>query len=151
MGLGRSAQLAENLEWHRNSRLALHIRELRPGVAVETAEATVVDGGFFVPVRPPGRQKLKKMSLHAEESPTSFVLCASRIVGRVKTSDLRMGQVNAFAASAVLAWTLIFGGNLSAATVPFGFTETVISGLWTNAVGTAFENNRAHVISSVDL
>ena len=41
----------------------------------------------------------------------------------------------------MLAWALTVGGNLPAALVPPGFTETVISGPWTNAVGIAFEDN----------
>src|SRR6266404_9178542 len=54
---------------------------------------------------------------------------------------LRMGRVGFISSSAVLALALTFGANLPAATVPAGFTETIISGPWTNAVGTAFETN----------
>ena len=32
-------------------------------------------------------------------------------------------------------------GDLSAATVPAGFSETVIAGPWSDAVGTMFEDN----------
>src|SRR6266487_2161135 len=32
-------------------------------------------------------------------------------------------------------------GELSAATVPAGFTETEVAGPWSDAVGTAFEDN----------
>src|SRR6266498_83315 len=52
-----------------------------------------------------------------------------------------MRRVTAIAGAAVLAWGLIFGDGLFAATVPPGFTETVISGPWANAVGIAFEDN----------
>jgi len=51
-----------------------------------------------------------------------------------------MRRLIAIAWLVAAAWGLP-GGNLSAATVPPGFTETVIPGPWTNAVGVAFENN----------
>ena len=69
------------------------------------------------------------------------VICASYLRGGVEACILRMRRVAALAWFATAACGLILGGNLSAATVPPGFTETVISGPWTNAVGVAFEDN----------
>ena len=51
-----------------------------------------------------------------------------------------MRRLTAIAWLVAAAWGLP-GGNLLAANVPPGFTETVISGPWSNAVGTTFENN----------
>src|SRR5262245_18989199 len=70
-----------------------------------------------------------------------LVTCASDLLGGVLTCILRMRPVIAIAWFAVVAWGLILGGNLLAATVPPGFTETVISGPWSSAVGVAFEDN----------
>ena len=61
-------------------------------------------------------------------------------LGRVEACIARMRRVTAIAWLAAVALGLISGGNLFAANVPPGFTETVISGPWTNAVGVAFEN-----------
>ena len=52
-----------------------------------------------------------------------------------------MRRVTAIALFAAAAWGLIVEGNLSAATVPPGFTESVFSGPWPDAVGITFENN----------
>ena len=52
-----------------------------------------------------------------------------------------MRRVTAIACFAAAACGLIVEGNLSAATVPPGFTETVLSGPWPDAVGITFENN----------
>jgi len=52
-----------------------------------------------------------------------------------------MNRLSAIAGSAVLAWGLLLGGNFFPATVPPEFTETEISGPWTNALGIAFESN----------
>ena len=52
-----------------------------------------------------------------------------------------MRRVTAIACFAAAACGLIVKGNLSAATVPPGFTETVLSGPWPDAVGITFENN----------
>jgi len=70
-----------------------------------------------------------------------FVIWARGVKGTVGASTLRMRQVSTFVRLAVVAWGLVLGGNLLAATVPPGFTETTISGPWTNAVGVAFEAN----------
>ena len=70
-----------------------------------------------------------------------FVIWARGVKGTVGASTLRMRQVSTFVRLAVVAWGLVLGGNLLAATVPPGFTETTISGPWTNAVGVAFETN----------
>ena len=69
-----------------------------------------------------------------------LAICASRLSEGVEACIPRMRRVTAIALSAAAAWGLIVEGNLSAATVPPGFTETVIPGPWSNAVGTAFEN-----------
>src|SRR5262245_20809971 len=53
---------------------------------------------------------------------------------------LRMRRLTAIRWLA-MAVGLILGSNLLAATVPPGFTGTVISGPWSNTIGTAFENN----------
>ena len=52
-----------------------------------------------------------------------------------------MSRLRAIAGLAVLAWGLLLGRNLFPARVPAGFNETVISGPWINAVGSAFESN----------
>ena len=70
-----------------------------------------------------------------------FVIWTPGVKGTVGASTLRMRQVSTFVRLAVVAWGLVLGGNLLAATVPPGFTETTISGPWTNAVGVAFEAN----------
>ena len=69
------------------------------------------------------------------------VICASYLRGGVEACVLPMRRVAALAWFATAVWGLTSGGNLSAATVPAGFTETVVSGPWTNAVGVAFEAN----------
>src|SRR5215471_5960943 len=70
-----------------------------------------------------------------------LLLCMSYLKPGREACSLRMRPVIVLAWFAVTAWGLILGGNLPAATVPAGFTETVISGPWTNAVGIAFEAN----------
>ena len=70
-----------------------------------------------------------------------LVIWAGHIVGEIEACIVRMDRVSALACVAAAVWGLMFGGNLSAATVPAGFTETVILGPWTNAVGVAFEDN----------
>src|SRR5437867_629837 len=70
-----------------------------------------------------------------------FVIWARRVRGTVRANTLRMRQVATIVRLAMVAWGLVSGGNLLAATVPPGFTETIVSGPWTNAVGVAFENN----------
>jgi hypothetical protein len=52
-----------------------------------------------------------------------------------------MSRLRAIAGLAVLAWGLLLGRNHFPARVPAGFNETVISGPWINAVGSAFESN----------
>src|SRR6266446_2997720 len=54
-------------------------------------------------------------------------------------SSLRRAAAIAWFVAA--AWGLIVGSNLSAATVPPGFTESAISGPWPDAVGLTFESN----------
>src|SRR6266481_4695642 len=70
-----------------------------------------------------------------------LVICASHLNGGVEAWIPRMRRVTAIACFAAAACGLIVKGNLSAATVPPGFTETVLSGPWPDAVGIAFENN----------
>jgi len=70
-----------------------------------------------------------------------LVICMSYFKLGREACILRMRPVIALACFAAAAWGLIIEGNLSAATVPPGFTGTVISGPWTNAVGSAFESN----------
>ena len=60
---------------------------------------------------------------------------------RFQACILRTGRLGVAAALGVLASFSLLSGNLFGATVPPGFTETVISGPWTNAVGVAFEPN----------
>jgi len=68
-----------------------------------------------------------------------LVIWASSLSEGVEACIPRMRRVAAIAWFVAAAWVLS-GGNLSAADVPPGFTETVISGPWSNAVGTTFEN-----------
>ncbi len=70
-----------------------------------------------------------------------LVICASYLIGSVAGCILRMRRLIAIAWFVAAAWAFISGSNLLAATVPPGFTETIISGPWSNAVGVAFENN----------
>src|SRR5439155_20822362 len=69
------------------------------------------------------------------------VICSSYIRGGVEACFPPMRRIAALAWFATALCGLTLGGNLSAATVPAGFTETVVSGPWTNAVGVAFEAN----------
>ena len=64
-----------------------------------------------------------------------LVIWAGHIVGEIEGCIVRMDRVRALACVAAAVWGLMFGGNLSAATVPPGFTETVVSGPWTSGVG----------------
>ena len=70
-----------------------------------------------------------------------LVICASDFFGGMLACILQMRPVIAIAWFAVVTLGLIVESNLSAATVPPGFTETIISGPWANAVGVAFESN----------
>src|SRR6266576_3850863 len=70
-----------------------------------------------------------------------LVICAGPLMGGVEACVARMSRLIAIACFAAAAWGLIVEGNLSAATVPPGFTKTVLSGPWPDAVGIAFENN----------
>ena len=70
-----------------------------------------------------------------------LVTCAIRPLGAVLACIPRMRRVTAFGCVAAVTLGLIVEGNLSAATVPPGFTQTVISGPWPDAVGITFENN----------
>ena len=70
-----------------------------------------------------------------------LAICASRLSEGVEACIPRMRRVAAIAWFAAAAWGLIVEGNLSAATVPPGFTESVFSGPWPDAVGITFENN----------
>ena len=83
----------------------------------------------------------KQISFMLRKGLHLLVICASRLSEGVEACIPRMRRVTAIAWFAAAAWGLIVEGNLSAATVPPGFTETIISGPWTNAVGVAFENN----------
>jgi hypothetical protein len=69
------------------------------------------------------------------------VICAIHLLGGVKACIPRIRRVTMVAWIAVVAWGLMLGGNLLAATVPPGFTQTIISGPWPDAVGITFENN----------
>src|SRR5437868_6340640 len=132
----------------RDLRLALHFRELRPAVSGETGKASVVDGGFFAALLTPGSQcdrqhddSSRKYHSVLKKGLHRLVSCTSYLKPEREACILRMRQVTTIAGLAVVAWGLISGGNLLAATVPQGFTETIISGPWTNAVGVAFEDN----------
>src|SRR5262245_18280274 len=66
---------------------------------------------------------------------------AGSALGGVKACIPRIRRVTMVAWIAVVAWVLMLGGYLSAATVPPGFTQTIISGPWPDAVGITFEDN----------
>jgi len=68
-------------------------------------------------------------------------MCTSPSSASAKPLFLGMSRLSAIAGSAVLAWGLLLGGNLLPVTVPPAFTETVISGPWTNPVGITCESN----------
>src|ERR1700730_9181996 len=57
----------------------------------------------------------------------------------VEACILRMRRVSAIACFLFGVWGLVLGSNLSAATVPAGFTESPIAGPWNDAVGLTFE------------
>ena len=65
------------------------------------------------------------------------VICASDLIWWAGGRIPRMRRLGAIA-WLTMAWGLISGGNFLAVTVPPGFTETVISGPWSNAVGVGF-------------
>jgi hypothetical protein len=85
--------------------------------------------------------KANRTSVMLRKALYLFVIGARGVRGAVGAGALRMRQVSTFFRLAVVAWGLVLGGNLLAATVPPGFTETTISGPWINAVGSAFESN----------
>jgi hypothetical protein len=62
-----------------------------------------------------------------------------------------VSRLSAIAGLAVLAGGLRLVRNLFPARAPAGFNETVISGPWTNAVGSVLQSKGPHVIWSVDL
>src|SRR5262245_42081581 len=68
-------------------------------------------------------------------------ICAIHLLGEVLTCIPRMRRVTAFGWLAVVTLGLIVEGNLCAVTVPPGFTQSVLSGPWPDAVGITFENN----------
>jgi len=70
-----------------------------------------------------------------------FVIGARGVRGAVGAGALRMRQVSTFVRLAVVASGLVLGRNLFPARVPTGFSETVISEPWINAVASAFESN----------
>jgi glucose/arabinose dehydrogenase len=70
-----------------------------------------------------------------------LLICASHLRGRIEACIPRMRRVTAIGCLAVVAPGLSVEGNLSASTVPPGFTESVLSGPWPDAVGITFENN----------
>ena len=83
----------------------------------------------------------KQISFMLRKGLHLLAICASRLSEGVEACIPRMRRVTAIAWFAAAAWGLIVEGNLSAATVPPGFTESVISGPWPDAVGITFENN----------
>ena len=83
----------------------------------------------------------KQISFMLRKGLHLLAICASRLSEGVEACIPRMRRVTAIACFAAAAWGLIVEGNLSAATVPPGFTESVISGPWPDAVGITFENN----------
>src|SRR5437762_1283250 len=70
-----------------------------------------------------------------------LVVCACHLRRPIEACLPQMGRVAAIASTVAAVWGLIFGGNLPAATVPPGFTESPIPGPWTDAVGLTFESN----------
>src|SRR5215468_5107484 len=70
-----------------------------------------------------------------------LLICAIHLLGGVEACIPRMRRLTALGCFAAVALGVIAEGNLSAATVPPGFTQTIISGPWPDAVGITFENN----------
>jgi hypothetical protein len=70
-----------------------------------------------------------------------LVICASRPRGEDEVLIPRMRWIAAFECFLILACCLVLLGGLRAATVPAGFTETPVSGPWSDAVGLTFESN----------
>src|SRR5437870_8306940 len=78
---------------------------------------------------------MAKKSLHL------LVICANQLRGGVEARILRMRRAATIACFVFVGWGLILESNLSAATVPAGFTESPIPGPWTDSVGLTFESN----------
>src|SRR5262249_5981258 len=68
-----------------------------------------------------------------------LVICATYLIGLAAGCILRMRRLTAITWFVVAAWGVIWGGRLLAATGAPGFTETIISGPWPDAVGITFE------------
>jgi hypothetical protein len=79
--------------------------------------------------------------IHAGEMPSSSCDVHEPLKHKRQALISGMSRLRAIAGLAVLAWGLLLGRNLFPARVPAWFNETVTSGPWINAVGSAFESN----------
>src|SRR2546430_7181925 len=114
--------------------------ELRRAVTVATKETTVADGGFFAPFRLSRRQSSQRISFMLRKELYLLVICVNYFIGRAARCIPLTRRFIALVWFATLSLQLISGGDLLAANLPPGFSETVISGPWSNAVGTTLEN-----------
>jgi PKD repeat protein len=70
-----------------------------------------------------------------------LLLCANKFWRAGKAFAPQWQLATGIVWVATLTWLLVAQGNLSAASVPLGFTESPVPGPWSDAVGTAFETN----------
>jgi glucose/arabinose dehydrogenase/subtilisin-like proprotein convertase family protein len=70
-----------------------------------------------------------------------LVICANHLRRVGEACIPRMRRATAIACFMTAAWGFTLEGNLSASTVPPGFTESAILGPWSDAVGLTFESN----------
>ena len=82
-----------------------------------------------------------KYSFMQRKGPHSLNICASHLGRLTEALIPRMGRTTAILWLVAAGCWLILGGGVKAATVPPGFTETPISGPWSDAVGISFETN----------
>ena len=68
-------------------------------------------------------------------------ICASHLRGPIEAFMPRMGRATATAWLVAAGCCLILAGGLRGSTVPPGFTESAVSGPWSDAVGISFESN----------
>ncbi len=71
----------------------------------------------------------------------SLFVCTSHLKRAREACIARTRRVTAIAWFVVVVWGLIPQSHLPAATVPPGFSESIIAGPWTDAVGMTFESN----------
>src|SRR5204862_5855513 len=114
--------------------------ELRRAVTVATKETTVADGGFFAPFRLSRRQSSQRISFMLRKELYLLVICVNYFIGRAARCSPLTRRFIALVWFATLSLELISGGDVLAANVPPGSSETVISGPQRTAGGTTFEN-----------